>query len=237
MNSFGIKRLAQSLCLLGAFCLLTASGAQAQGKTERKLLPSFRLTESLTQESVETVTEKTDGLGRKPRITSKGTFRIDAVLPFDDSPAYIGKDWMCHVSIGALSLSARPGDDPDWRMGNPNFTVEMTEPETKGEQPAGVKKTKKIIGRIKVIFKLDRIIILAEGQIPTMASPIAAMYMDEEAEELEEETNARLLIGSQSSLFTVKIKGEIKSKVTETAAAKTTVTTITLKGDGKQQNN
>jgi hypothetical protein len=222
---------ARSFCkiLLPVLLILTTAsfGGYTQDKLEKAaapVVPIVRFTESYRLETV----EASEPAENAPAAAVTGTYRIDVILPLTDFiPARVSANEDAFgITLGNTKIEVFPVHSPGWSRSNPVMRVDFSEGD-------GKNKPKRVFGKVRVRWTLNKLVMSVEGTIPGMTSPAAVLYTEEEPGKFTGETIALVKFGNQAREFRVSVKGEVKRETYNKIEGKATITTVELSGEGK----
>lgn len=215
--------LLMSLMLLGSGLAFAQENA-AKPKNSADVEPLFRITESYKTESVPSG-EKSDAA---PVETVSGTFRIDVIVPLVDFvPAKVAQyEDVFGITLGSLKIEVKPIQSRDWSLSKPQMRIDYTEGD-------GKKQPVRVYGKVRVRWTLNKLVMSIEGTVPSLVSPIAVLYTEEDAGKFTGSTIAFVQYGKQAQEFRVNVKGDVKREAYNKLEGRATITTVELSGEGK----
>ena len=207
--------------LFALFGLFFASSLHAQEKKEEPAA-IFKYSETFRSE----VASDMERDAATPNRKESGTFRIEIVLPvsyFVPAEIDVVND-IFGVTMGNVKFEFVPNHTQDMK---PRRGIRYDYSEGDGKT-----KPKRVYGKVRIRWTLNKVIMNIEGNLRDMSSPAGSLYIEEEAGKFTGSTLAIVRYGKRTQEFRVTIQGEIKREKREAMDGGTT-TTVDVTGEGK----
>ncbi len=210
------QALFAAFVVFGGLCLPKLTEAQEK---KEAVVSSFKYTETFRSEVGEA-----DRDAANPNRKESGTYRVEIVMPVSAfMPAQIEASDIFGVTMGNLDIQIGASQTMDGKYRR-NIRLDYTQGDDK-------KTPQRTIGKVRIRWTLNKVMMTIEGTMPEMGSPAGSLYVEEEPGKFTETTLAIVRYGKQAREFRVNIHGEVKRAKRENGDG--TATTVELMGEGK----
>lgn len=216
-----LRRNARTI-LFALFGLLLAAPILLSQEKKEEQTAIFKFTETFRSEAA----SDTDRDSATPNRKESGTFRLEISMPLADFvPADIEiASEIYGVTFGSYKLEVVPNQTMDSK---PRRGIRFDY--TEGD---GKKTPKRITGKVRIRWTLNKIIMSIEGSLTEMGSLVGSLYVEEGAGKFTETTIATVRYGKRAQEFRVAIQGEVRHEKRETSDGGTT-RIVEIIGEGK----